>query len=1034
MAETITAVFHYGEGLTVKKASQAAPDAPTAGKVTSTSVTLRKTDGYQYSIDGTTWQDDNVFTGLTANKEYEFRQRIVGDDDHDASPSSPVAKITTTQYTLVFNYGDGGSGTMDPIGVNDGYIFAFPECTFNAPAYKQFDHWKMSGVDDTSNFEVSNDVINGIFKQGSTIKITDNCLTEGVITVTSYWKFTEAATVITPPAEKDLTYTGENQMLVNAGQAKDGTMKYALGTDEITSPDASSYADAIPTGTQAGTYYVWYKAVGNATHTDSAPLCVTAKINKRSVNLSSEYGEKPYDGTALTKPLVSGWEQIGNVGFVMGEVTDVKAMGSVTTVAEGEVKNAITYKEGASFNSDNYNITKTEGILVIRPKAVTVTVTATNRDYEAGNKIVSLTAESVNGAVPGDNVRVNMSNAVGEMADDTPGTDKAVTVTGVKLAGGDAGNYSLSAQPTGVTVNVRKADAPVVVTPTLEVVTYDSAKTLESIVLPAGWAWVTKTTVPTVSNNGYAAEYTIPDDTNYDYTNVNGYNAQTHKVTRTVALTVNKGTGAAATPASVSAWAKPDILNVTCHDELWDTVYGQEFVLVKKGSAPDWTTARELDKDGLIVYTGIAPATEYTIYTRVKETANTLAGEQVTTDYVTPLLGTGTIGDISFVGSTVTIVPDPEDAEGLTYQWYNVSFDKETATYTRGEAITGANGPTFTTTEADVGKYYEIVISKAGTELASSQYGPVNYGTVEFDTLGGNKIDDLTGTVFGGKITKPVDPIREGYYLVCWYNDYDSETQECSNEWNFEDDTLEFAFEILYAKWAEKQPAVVTTAPTAKTLTYVGSAQELVTAGEASGGTMYYALGENATTAPADNLYTTSIPTGTNAGTYYVWYKAVGDTTHSDSAPSVVTVTLRILSTEDFYDELRRMLRTAIALGGEQTVYWNKGNKLPYDIMKILEEHPQITLVYEYSYEGKDYKVTMPGRIVKAYTNIPWYGPLYLNAHYGKGEATVRTYVVKRGDVLCRIARRFHTTVKRLVELNGIKNPNRIWPGQVLRY
>jgi methionine-rich copper-binding protein CopC len=90
----------------------------------------------------------------------------------------------------------------------------------------------------------------------------------------------------------------------------------------------------------------------------------------------------------------------------------------------------------------------------------------------------------------------------------------------------------------------------------------------------------------------------------------------------------------------------------------------------------------------------------------------------------------------------------------------------------------------------------------------------------------------------------------------------------------------------------EKTAATVTTAPTAKSLTYNGSAQELVTAGIATGGTMWYALGENATAAPADNLYTTSIPTATNAGTYYVWYKVVGDDNHTDSEPDCVTVTI----------------------------------------------------------------------------------------------------------------------------------------------
>ena len=75
------------------------------------------------------------------------------------------------------------------------------------------------------------------------------------------------------------------------------------------------------------------------------------------------------------------------------------------------------------------------------------------------------------------------------------------------------------------------------------------------------------------------------------------------------------------------------------------------------------------------------------------------------------------------------------------------------------------------------------------------------------------------------------------------------------------------------------------TAPTAKALTYSGSAQELVTAGEATGGAMQYALGtETAATEP----YTAFIPTATDAGTCYVWYQVVGDTNHNDTAPAKV--------------------------------------------------------------------------------------------------------------------------------------------------
>ena len=89
----------------------------------------------------------------------------------------------------------------------------------------------------------------------------------------------------------------------------------------------------------------------------------------------------------------------------------------------------------------------------------------------------------------------------------------------------------------------------------------------------------------------------------------------------------------------------------------------------------------------------------------------------------------------------------------------------------------------------------------------------------------------------------------------------------------------------------EAQEATVKEDPKPKSVTYNGSAQELVTAGTAEGGTMQYALGTNATTAPTTG-YTTSIPTATNAGTYYVWYKAVGDDNHTDSDVACVTVTI----------------------------------------------------------------------------------------------------------------------------------------------
>ena len=81
-------------------------------------------------------------------------------------------------------------------------------------------------------------------------------------------------------------------------------------------------------------------------------------------------------------------------------------------------------------------------------------------------------------------------------------------------------------------------------------------------------------------------------------------------------------------------------------------------------------------------------------------------------------------------------------------------------------------------------------------------------------------------------------------------------------------------------------------APTAKTLTYNGSAQELINAGSSSTGVIQYKLGETGT-------YSTSIPTATNSGEYKVYYKVFGDKNHNDVEEKSVSVTINKLLITD---------------------------------------------------------------------------------------------------------------------------------------
>ena len=57
---------------------------------------------------------------------------------------------------------------------------------------------------------------------------------------------------------------------------------------------------------------------------------------------------------------------------------------------------------------------------------------------------------------------------------------------------------------------------------------------------------------------------------------------------------------------------------------------------------------------------------------------------------------------------------------------------------------------------------------------------------------------------------------------------------------------------------------------------------------------------------------------------------------------------------------------------------------LSYEIMKWLEDHPNVTLKYTLSYQGAEHLIVIKGGQKLAYTDIPWYGPEYLIGFFGK--------------------------------------------------
>ena len=300
----------------------------------------------------------------------------------------------------------------------------------------------------------------------------------------------------------------------------------------------------------------------------------------------------------------------------------------------------------------------------------------------------------------------------------------------------------------------------------------------------------------------------------------------------------------------------------------------------KKSDAENWTPGTSSDIENL----GYG-----TYYVRYKETdtANASANQELTIKAFISATVTFKVvngswdegeGDAATADKTVTLTGYEGDTLKLSADQIPAVGTKPADTYKAGSwdvtpstetAITEAT--TYTYTYAQKASISQTVTFKVvngswdeGEGDAATADKTVTLTGYEGDTL------KLSADQIPAVGTKPADTYKAGSW------DVTPSTETAITE----------ATTYTYT-YAQKEAAVVTKAPKAKNLTYTGSAQELVTAGTATGGEMQYALG---TATEATEQYTTSIPAKTDAGTYYVWYKVVGDGNYSDTQPTPVTV------------------------------------------------------------------------------------------------------------------------------------------------
>ena len=289
-------------------------------------------------------ESDNEFT-YTFNEgtnesdylvTFKFGKLIVNQDDTEVV-------VTITEHSGAFEY-DGTEKTVS------GYDFSASN-----ELYKNND-FEFAGNDSVSATNVGTydmELKSENFKNtnGNFSKVTF-VVVDGQLTITPKSVDPEAGKGMSVGKLPNVTYNGKSQK--QKPEVKDGNTLLTEGIDYtlVYSKDT----------TNVGTVTVTVEGRGNY----AGEAEVTYEIMKRQVTLESASASKVYDGTPLTKPEVT----VGGDGFVEGEVSGLKAIGTVTNVADGEVDNEIVWDWAEGFGEGNYDITKTEGKLSIEPQSV----------------------------------------------------------------------------------------------------------------------------------------------------------------------------------------------------------------------------------------------------------------------------------------------------------------------------------------------------------------------------------------------------------------------------------------------------------------------------------------------------------------------------------------------------------------------------------------------------------------------------------------------------------------------------------------
>ena len=680
------------------------------------------------------------------------------------------------------------------------------------------------------------------------------------------------------------------------------TMKQADGS-YLPSPDVGNGKALSFTMTLANDNYVFEgKPEGTKTVSDTFATDDTTRFT-----ITRADAPVPTDGT-LT--IINGLERTYEVDLaaLLSALESPKSYGDIAYGAPTITVDA-GYCDAATAKIENgklilpilANPVNTEG------NVGSVTVIVTTSNYEDIPLTVNIFAKNKITPVPDGEVTaseitygqpLNASTITGKMKDPTTGEEVPGTFTwtdGTLMfnAGSrkaewsftpDAPEYATATGKVRVTVDPKSIVGAVV---TLEdTFVYDGTEKcpqIISVVLDG----VTLTGIGRGTDYGFSCNRTSQVGTYYDDFSLSGLGNYTGEMKFTWSITPREVTPTITVADGTYNGGNPVQPTVTLTDDLGNTIDPKEYDVSYSDNTNAGTgTVTVTDKEGGNYVLGTAS----TIFTINKAAAPALTAYQVTQKYSLKTEQAITLPDLKSLG-----MPDDaqvSDANAFHSGFYSPAgriqdgwgIDVNTGAITYALADGAAAGDVITFTLLVRSKNYEdatVTVILTLTERDAPILTLPDIITVDY-TGAEIPVSAVTGksAAFDGKDAPGTWSWKAGQAITN-ATDTGSKTIVFTPADLVNYHPVEGEVYVIISRVAPGY-----TAPAAiDGLTYSGSAQALVRAGSTAHGKLLYSLSK-------DGTYSETIPTGTDAGEYTVWYKVEGDSNHKDSQPGSVTATI----------------------------------------------------------------------------------------------------------------------------------------------